>query len=162
MKKFLTTTAVIGALTSPALAADSLPGIYVSHWCGDIASNQEKSPTFGMCSGDPDPEADDILVVNLKPTGFNYFGDGENYCRFKSIVKTKTSWPRMTKPRPGDWPKGDYVPEVFVRADCGKKFGVVRFLFSWAKGDELIVTSVDGVCLSPDGLPGFAGEKECK
>jgi hypothetical protein len=142
MKKLLiaASLALVAALALPtAAAADELPRIYLGQWCGDRPA-QNRQETYENrrtdvrnLVGGGDCGDDKVLV--LKRDGFTY---GDDSCRFTSIRKTGESWPRWTKPTKGDWPKGDWVPEVDVVAKCAS--GTVKLRFNWIKGDVLRVT----------------------
>jgi hypothetical protein len=120
-------------LANPAIAvADELPGIYFGKWCGEhhpnIDRNDKTYEKKNVC------EPNDISF-EIKPNGFDY-GDGT--CRFASVRKTGQSSPRWTKPKKGNWPNGDWVPEVKVVLKCHGFSSVLRL--NWNKGDILTIT----------------------
>ena len=116
--------------------ADELPRIYFGKWCGssDNSLFKQRDSVYGEknenCGQD-----NSQLILNR-----DGFAVGEQNCRFTSLRKTGQSLPRATKPAKGDWPKGDWVPEVDAFADC--KDQTVKLRLHWLKGDQLAITNL--------------------
>ena len=125
-------TGLVSLTTSIPATADPLPGVYFGEWCGEHHPNADQQDKI-YTKGDCDPNS---IRFEIKPNGFDY-GDGT--CRFASVRKTGQSWPRGTKPKKGDWPKGDWVPEVDVTLKCHGFSSKLRL--TWIKGDQLQIIS---------------------
>jgi hypothetical protein len=129
MKKLLMTAAALLALAVPA-QADQLPGVYFGDWCGEHHYNEDRDDkTYERGHSCEGP-----IQFEIRPNGFNV--DGKT-CRFASVRKTGQSWPRWTKPKKGDYPEGDWVPEVDVVLKCDGWSSTLRL--SWSKGDILMI-----------------------
>jgi hypothetical protein len=133
MKKLLMTAAALFVLVAPA-HADQLPGIYFGQWCGEHHPNVDagEEKTYEKAR-----TCEKGTSFEIKPNGFDY-GDGT--CRFASVRKTGRSMPRWTKPIAGNWPNGDWVPEVKLVLKCHGFTSALRL--NWNKGDVLTITGM--------------------
>jgi hypothetical protein len=141
MKRLLIAAAALVALTSAANAVE-LPRIYLGTWCGPNLENSLMGKTgdeSGMYTKDRENCAPNDGAFVLGKTGFN-FGVESIPCQIKSVRRTGQSWPISTKPRNGEWPKGDWIPAVDITARCDRQTVVIRV--EWHKGGFLGLTDL--------------------